>query len=168
QIATAMGGMVVAVDIDERKLDKARAEGALATIDARGLAPDQVGQAVKEATGGGAHVSIDGLGRGFTVQQSIGSLRKRGRHVQVGLTSQEEKGQVAIAIDDLVNAELQVIGSLGNPHPNYAELLALVASGKLAPARLVTRQIGLGDITDALNRMTRFETIGFEVITRFS
>src|SRR5437660_6496714 len=52
--------------------------------------------------GGGVHVSIDALGRAFTVHQSIQSLRKRGRNVQVGLTSQEERGQVAIPIDTLV------------------------------------------------------------------
>ncbi|PWC17201.1 alcohol dehydrogenase [Brenneria roseae subsp. roseae] len=168
QIAAAVDGMVVAVDIDDRKLAKARDEGAVVTINARGLTPEQVGQAVKEATGGGAHVSIDGLGRGFTAQQSIGSLRKRGRHVQVGLTSQEERGQVAIPIDVLVNNEFEVIGSVGNPQPNYAELLALVAKRKLNPSRLVTRQIGLDDVTDTLRRMTRFDTLGFEVITRFA
>jgi hypothetical protein len=34
------------------------------------------------------------------------------------------------------------------------------------PARLVTREIALGDVTDALERMTRFDQVGFEVITR--
>ena len=38
---------------------------------------------------------------------------------------------------------------------------------KLHPARLVTREIALGDVTDTLERMTRFEKVGFEVITRF-
>src|SRR5881397_2423049 len=79
------------------------------------------------------HVSIDGLGRGFTVNQSIHSLRKRGRRVQVELTSQEERCQVAIPIDNLVTGEWEVVGSKGNPHPNYDELLPLVARGKLNP-----------------------------------
>ena len=137
------------------------------TFHARGLSPEEVAQAVRDATGGGVHVSIDALGRGFTsVNQSIHSLRKHGRHVQVGLTSQEERGRVAIPIDNLVTGEWEVVGSKGNPHPNYDELLPLVARGKLNPARLVTRQIALGDVTDTLQRMTRFETVGFEVITR--
>jgi len=84
------------------------------------------------------------------------------------LTSQEERGRVAIPIDNLVTGEWEVVGSKGNPHPNYDELLPLVARGKLNPARLVTRQIALGDVTDTLQRMTRFETVGFEVITRFA
>jgi hypothetical protein len=40
--------------------------------------------------------------------------------------------------------------------------------GTQHPARLVTRQIALEDVTDTLERMTRFETVGFEVITRFA
>ncbi len=86
----------------------------------------------------------------------------------MGLTSQEERGQVAIPIDVLVNMEWEFVGSLGNPHPNYTELLALVARRKINPARLVTRQIALSDVTDTLERMARFETVGFEVITRFT
>ena len=89
-------------------------------------------------------------------------------HVQAGLTSQEERGQVAIPIDTFVTGELEVVGSKGNPHPNYAELLPLVARRKLNLARLVTRQVALSDVTDTLVRMTRFETVGFEVITRFA
>ena len=168
QIAAAMDAMVVAVDVFDNKLAKARDEGAAVTINARSLSPEKVGQAVKDATGGGVHVSIDALGRAFTVLQSIHSLRKRGRHVQVGLTSQEERGQVAIPLDALITGEWEVVGSKGNPQPDYPELLALVARRKLNPARLVTRQIALSDVTDTLERMTRFDTVGFEVITRFA
>ncbi len=124
--------------------------------------------AVRDATSGGVHVSIEALGRAFTVLQSIHPLRKRGRHVQAGLTSQEERGLVALPIDLIVTGEWEIVGSKGNPHPNYAELLALVARQKLRPARLVTRQIALEDVTDTLERMTRFDTVGFEVITRFA
>ncbi len=168
QIAAAAGAMVVAVDTDDRKLAKARQEGAAVTVNASGLTPEQVGQAVKDATDGGAHVSLDALGRAFTLHQSIWSLRKRGRHVQVGVTSQEERGLVSIPTDMLVMMEWELVGSLGNPHPKYAELLTLVARRKLHPARLVTREIALSEVTDTLERMTRFDTVGFEVITRFT
>jgi len=168
QIAAASNALVVAVDVDDRKLAKARDEGAAATINALGLTPVQVGEAVKDATGGGAHVSLDALGRGFTFHQSIHSLRKRGRHVQVGNHLAGGRGQVAIPVDLLTMMEWEIVGSLGNPHPKYAELLQLVAHQKLRPARLVTREIALNEVTDTLERMTRFDTIGFEVITRFA
>src|SRR5271166_16613 len=168
QVAAANDVMVVAVDVDDRKLAKAREEGAVATINARSLSPEQVGQAVKDATNGGAHVSIDALGRAFTFHQSFHSLRKRGRHVQAGITSQEEQGHVSLPLDLLTLMELEVVGSLGNPHPKYAELLTLVAREKFKPARLVTRELSLDDVSDTLERMTRFDTVGFEVITRFA
>lgn len=83
------------------------------------------------------------------------------------MTSQEEQGHVALPLDLLTNMELQIVGSLGNPHPQYAELLALVAQGKLNPARLVTREVSLDEVTDTLHRMTHYDTVGFEIITRF-
>jgi D-arabinose 1-dehydrogenase-like Zn-dependent alcohol dehydrogenase len=43
QIAAAADALVVAVDVDDRKLAKAREEGAVATVNARGLTPEQVG-----------------------------------------------------------------------------------------------------------------------------
>ena len=55
-----------------------------------------------------------------------------------------------------------------NPHPKYAELLALVARKKLRPAQLVTREFALDEVNDTLERMMRFDTVGFEVVTRFT
>jgi len=46
---------------------------------------------------------------------------------------------LTLPVDLLTLLELEVVGSLGNPHPRYEELLALVPQQKLAPARLVTR-----------------------------
>jgi alcohol dehydrogenase len=64
--------------------------------------------------------------------------------------------------------ELNVAGSLGNPQPKYAELLTLVAREKLKPARLGTRELSLDEVSDTLERMTRFETVGFKGITSFA
>ena len=80
-IAAAAGARVVAVDIDREKLGRARRLGAEAAVDARAGGVE----AVLEATGGGAHVSLDALGSAATSAASVESLRKRGRHVQVGL-----------------------------------------------------------------------------------
>jgi len=43
----------------------------------------------------------------------------------VGLTSQEERGQVAIPIDNLITGEWEMVGSKGDSHANYDELLLL-------------------------------------------
>src|SRR5207249_5650272 len=95
------------------------------------------------------------------------SLPKRGRHVQVGLTSQEERGQVAIPVDNLVTGEWEVVGSKGNPHPNYDESAARRAR-KAEPGAARHAPDRAPDVTDTLQRMTRVETVGFEAIARFA
>lgn len=164
QIASAVGARVVAVDVDDEKLARAREQGAAATVNAK---RDKVPDAVKEITGGGAHVSVDGLGIQATIQNSIFCLRKGGRHVQVGLTTQAEQGMVALPTDMMVGMELEFYGSLGNPHPQYAGLLALVEQGKLRPKDLVGRTVSLEEVNEVLQAMTEFRTVGFTVITRF-
>ncbi|AWT14867.1 MULTISPECIES: alcohol dehydrogenase catalytic domain-containing protein [Stenotrophomonas] len=96
QIASASDALVVAVDVDDRKLQKAKEEGAQFTINATGLTPLQVGEAVKQATQGGTHISIDALGRAFTFHQSFHSLRKRGRHVRGSAGIREKNSLVAL------------------------------------------------------------------------
>lgn len=165
QIANAMEALVIAVDIDDLKLEKARDEGAVATINAR-TTPD-VPEAIKSLTNGGAHVSIDALGIGFTATNSIRSLRKAGRHVQVGLTSQQEQGLVQLPLDQLVSAEWQVVGSMFAPYPRYPDVFALIERGKLNPSSLITRQVALEDVSSVLQDMTDFKSIGFTMITNF-
>src|SRR3954463_2307333 len=81
-IASTLGATVVAVDVDSDKLERARAFGATHTVDGRDGDPSGP---IRELTGGGAHVSLDALGSAQTCVASIRSLRRQGRHVQVGL-----------------------------------------------------------------------------------
>ena len=164
QIGAALGAGVVAVDIDERKLEAARTQGAAATVDARGT---DVVEAVKEATGGGAHVALGGLGVATLVNAALMSLRKGGRLVQVGLTSKEEQGIVGIPLDELIEAELTIVGSVGNPHVHLPALLDLVGAGRLDPAGLVSERVPLDGAHGVLERMTDFDTVGFAIIDRF-
>jgi propanol-preferring alcohol dehydrogenase len=164
QIGAAIGAQVIAIDIDDRKLDKAREEGAVATVN--GTAGD-VAEAIREFSGGGVHVSLAALGRREMVLNSVNSLRKGGRHVQVGLTSQEEQGVVGLPIDMMIEAEIEFVGSVGNPHVHYPELLALVERGRFHPASLITREIALADVNEVIEAMTSFQTIGFNLITEF-
>jgi D-arabinose 1-dehydrogenase-like Zn-dependent alcohol dehydrogenase len=164
QIGTALGAGVVAVDIDDRKLAAAREQGATQTVNARDA---DVVEAVKEATGGGADVALGGLGAASLVNAALKSLRKGGRLVQVGLTSKEEHGIVGIPLDELIEAELTIVGSVGNPHVHLPALLALVADRRLDPAALVTERVALEQASGVLERMTNFDTVGFALIDRF-
>jgi propanol-preferring alcohol dehydrogenase len=164
QIASGLGARVVAVDISDEKLRLARAEGAVETVNATG---GDVVKRIKQITGGGVHVSVDALGSVNTALPSVLSVRKGGRHVQVGLTGQQEKGMVPVPVDAMVFQEVSFIPSFGCPVTSYPGLLSLVSAGKLDPRRLVTRTVRIEDATSVLQAMTEFGTTGFTVITQW-
>lgn len=167
EIAACLGGDVIAVDIDDAKLETARKAGARAVVNAKGLSPEDVAKAVKRLTPGdsGAEMAVDALGLEHTVNSAIHSLKKGGRLAQVGLTSQAEQGMARVPLDLIVNRELQVRGSLGNPHWSYAELLKLVSQNRLRPQDLISREVKLSDVNSVLHDMDDFKTTGYVVIT---
>ena len=164
-IATALGASVVAVDIQPAKLDLARDLGAEAVVDAAEEA--DVPRAVRDLTDGGADVSIDALGIAETCRNSVDSLDYFGQHLQIGLTTREEGGEVALPTDVICRKELSVIGSHGMPPTRYDELLGMVERGRVHPERVVTREVGLDDVNDRLRAMDDYGTRGIEVITAF-
>lgn len=164
QIARALGGRVIAVDLADAKLEKAAREGALHTINASSA---DAAAAVRDLTGGGADLAIGGLGAAGLVQSAVLSLRKGGRLVQVGLTSQQEKGYVPLPLDHIIESEIEIAGSVGNPHADYPRLLALVQAGVLQPARLVGQTLTLEHASEVLKSMDAFGTTGFAVVTSF-
>jgi alcohol dehydrogenase len=160
QIAAAAGARVIAVDVSPAALGLARRLGAEQTVDGGGDVP----AAVADLTGGGAHASLDALGAAVTCENSVRSLRPRGRHVQVGLLPPAQ-GSPAVPMDRVIARELQVLGSHGMAAHAYPELLALITAGRLAPQRLVTRELALDDAGAALADVGR--TPGIAVVTRF-
>ena len=164
QIAAALGGRVIAVDLVDAKLEKALAEGARHTINA---GAQDAAAAIRDLTGGGADLAIGGLEAASLVESAVLSLRKGGRLVQVGLTSQAEQGYVRIPLDHIIEAEIEIAGSVGNPHVDYPRLLGLVETGVLQPARIVGQTLPLEQASAVLDAMDSYETLGFSVITAF-
>lgn len=163
-IATAVGAKVVGIDIREEKLEFARAIGAVATVNAS--ATDDVVEKVMDLTEGGAHVSIDALGSPVTCFNSIANLRKRGKHIQVGLMLAEQR-QPAVPMDKIIANELEILGSHGMQAHKYSELLALIRAGRLSPEKLVKKTISLEEALGELPNMDRFEGTGITIIDRF-
>jgi len=159
-VAVAHGARVAAVDIDPAKLALAEALGAELTLDARAGDP---AAALREATGGGAHVALDALGSAATCAASIGSLRKRGRHVQVGLMLGDERS-VPVPMSRVISHELQLAGVHGMAVRHYPALLAAITAGRLDPARLVGTTVGLDAAGEELAAMSRFARAGATVI----
>ena len=163
-IASAVGANVVAIDLTDEKLDFARQFGAVATINA--ARTKDVVAAVRDLTGGGAQVSLDALGHPVTSVNSIGNLRRRGRHVQVGLMLGDH-ARPPIPMDRVIAYELEILGSHGMQAFRYQAMFDMIAAGKLAPQKLIGSRIGLDEAPEALMRMDRFDGVGISVVTRF-
>jgi D-arabinose 1-dehydrogenase-like Zn-dependent alcohol dehydrogenase len=161
QIANAMGANVIAVDINDKSLEVARKMGAVHTVNAAKTNP---AEAIKELTGGGAHVSVDALGIATTCLNSIMSQRKRGRHLKIGHTTQAEKGFVALPVDMIVAMELQFIGTIGMQPRRYNSMLNMVESGKLRPGEMVTNVFPIEKASGVIESMASFGTVGTTVI----
>ena len=163
-IASAAGARVVAVDIADDKLELARELGAQATVNASRVA--DVVEAVREITGGGAHVSLDALGHPGTCFNSIANLRKRGRHVQVGLMLGEHAAP-AVPMSRVIANELEILGSHGMQAHRYGAMFGLVDASSLDLGRLVGRTVSLEQSIDALTSMDAYPGVGVTVVTEF-
>ena len=160
-IASALGAHVIAIDVSDAALDLAREVGATATL--RSDSTVDVGARVIELTHGGAHVSIDAFGSEETCAASIGSLRRRGRHVQVGLLP-EAVGRPQVPMARVVWLELSIHGSHGMAAHDYPPMLAMVADGTLRPELLVRDVIPLDDAPAALMAMSGPASPGTRVV----
>lgn len=163
-IANALGANVVAIDITEEKLDFAKSVGAVATINAKEV--DNVVEAVLDITLGGAHISIDALGSPVTCFNSISNLRKRGKHVQIGLMVADYR-HPSVPMDKVVANELEILGSHGMQAYEYKPLLEMIISGKLSPQKLIRKTVSLEESLRELETMADFHGVGITVINSF-
>ena len=155
-VAAAAGARVVAVDPSPAARELARSFGAEVVVDPGAGAE----AAIVDATGGGAHVSLDAVGLPATCAASVRCLRRRGRHVQVGLLP----AGTPVPLDRVISFELAVLGSHGMAAHDYPRLLALVRSGRLPLDRLVHRTLPLDDGPRALAEVGVAATPGITVL----
>jgi D-arabinose 1-dehydrogenase-like Zn-dependent alcohol dehydrogenase len=151
-IAAALGARVIAIDISEPALSRAREAGAELAVPA--------GTDIRELTDGGAHAALDAIGSQAACAASIAGLRKRGRHVQVGLLPEPPR----VPMDLVIARELELLGSHGMAAHAYPEMLGLVHAGRLRPGQLVSSRIELEQAPQALVAMTDTSPVGMTVI----
>lgn len=163
-IAAALGANVIAVDISDEKLALAKAAGANFLLN--GKISSDIPAAILELTKGGAHVSIDALGSKITCFNSIACLRKRGKHIQIGLMAGKESNP-EVPMHLVIAKELEILGSHGMQAHAYAEMIRMIEEGKLFPQKLIGRRITLEEAVIQLPAMDSFRESGMLMIDRF-
>ena len=148
-IAKALGARVIAIDISPAALAKATQIGADVTINSSEA--DVLAQ-INQITGDGADVSIDALGSQATSTQSILSLRRRGRHLQLGLLLTPD-GLTPEPMGRVIAYELDLHGSHGMAAADYPQMLEMVESEVLRPDLLVEKTVGFNKAISVLAAM---------------
>jgi 6-hydroxycyclohex-1-ene-1-carbonyl-CoA dehydrogenase len=153
QIANVFGASVIAVDLEDTRLEKAKELGAVHTINAKGV--DRIDKVIKKMTGGGADIAFEAIGYKGTIEQAFSCVRIGGRLVIVGYTADS----VELSAAKIMFNEIEVMGSLGCRMVDYPPLLRLVAEGKVQVAPLVTHRVPLDDINTAMDYLRNHEGI---------
>jgi propanol-preferring alcohol dehydrogenase len=122
QYAHVLGARVIAVDVDDAKLDLARALGADLTVNARTTDPVQA-----IADYGGADVAVVTAASPHTFEQAYASLRRGGRLSCVGLPADDK---ITISVFDTVLSGKQVIGSIVGTRKDLTDVFSLHAAGR--------------------------------------
>ncbi len=162
-LGRAMGARVVAVDVVPEKLAYAQAQGAHAVVDASKV--DAVA-AVRDITGGGAHVALEALGITETAANALRSLRKLGRMVQVGMPAGAHATQ-ALPWDAVYSGQLAIYGTRGMPAHRFPALFDLLEAQAVDLAPLVSRRIALSGVTDELAAFDGAAPPGVAVVSDF-
>lgn len=163
-IGAALGAQVLAVDVNPEALAMARALGANATLDVTDH--DDAGTAVRDLTGGGAHVSLDALGITETFHNSLKSLRKMGRHVQIGMPLGPHATPTLPLLELVYSRQITLHGTRGIGADRFSALFDMISAGRLAPERLVSKRIPLSGLAEALSRMDSYQGAGVTVVDR--
>lgn len=153
QIAAAVGGQVIAVDIADHKLEWARKLGAKAAVNPGGV--ERLDKELRKLTGGGADVAFECIGNPATQEQAFNSVRTGGRLVVVGSADKP----MSLNTGKLMFREIEIVGSLGCRAVDYPRVIDLARQGKIKVAELVTARFPLDRINDAFDTLRRGEGI---------
>jgi S-(hydroxymethyl)mycothiol dehydrogenase len=146
---------VIAVDIDDRKLDWAQGLGATHTVQAARKSEEEVAEAIRALTGGfGADVVIDAVGRPETWRQAFYGRDLAGTVVLVGVPTPEMRLELPL-IDVFGRGGALKSSWYGDclPSRDFPMLVDLHLQGRLPLERFVSETIGLGDVEAAFEKM---------------
>jgi NDMA-dependent alcohol dehydrogenase len=146
--ALAAASRIVVVDVSAEKLEFARQFGATDLVNAR--EQTELVKAIKRLTGGGADYSFECVGRGETISQAYGVLRKGGTAVVVGVSS--PKDSATISPMSLTLEERTLTGSYfgsAKPQKDFGRVLDLYKAKRLKLDELITRTYSIDAAPEA-------------------
>jgi len=154
---------IIAVDIDDRKLDIARNFGATHTVNSTNEDPIE---AIRGLTGGnGVDVAIEAVGLPTTYEQAFYSRDLAGTVVLVGVPNPEMKIELPM---------IEVFGRGGTlksswygdclPSRDFPMLIDLYLQGRLDLDRFVSETIALDEVEEAFHAMERGEVLRSVVV----
>ncbi|KAI4369309.1 hypothetical protein MLD38_017764 [Melastoma candidum] len=145
QIAKAFGASdIIAVDINDEKLQKAKIFGATHTVNS--IKEDAV-EKIKAITGGaGVDIAVEALGKPQTFLQCLQSVKDGGKAVMIGLSKAGAVGEVDI--NRLVRRKIKLIGSYG------------ARARQDLPKLVKLAETGIFDLSTAVSRKYKFEEAG--------
>ena len=143
-------GRIIAVDVQQAKLDQARTVGATDLVDASAVDPVD---AVLELTEGGADFTFEALGRRETVEQAFRMLPPGGVATVIGMVPQGQMVEVHAA--DLLDERVLQGSNMGSNRfrvdmPYYVDLYM---EGRLKLDEITSRHIGLDGLNEAFDEM---------------
>lgn len=162
QIARAFGASdIIAVDVHDEKLQKAKTFGATHTVNA--IQEDAI-EKIREITGGmGVDIAVEALGKPQTFLQCLQSVKDGGKAVMIGLAQSGAVGEVDI--NRLVRRKIQVIGSYGGrARQDLPKLVKLAESGTFNLTNAVTRKYKFEDTNKAYEDLNKGSILSRAVV----
>ncbi|KAJ6805516.1 putative alcohol dehydrogenase [Iris pallida] len=166
QIARAFGASeIIAVDVQDEKLNNARTLGATHTINAlKEDVPDKIKAHFGEITGGrGVDVAVEALGRPSTFMQCTKSIRDGGKAVMIGLASSGSMGE--IDINHLVRRQIKIIGSYGGrARQDLPQVVKLAERGIFNLRNTVSRKCKFEEANSAYDDLNQGKIVGRAIV----
>lgn len=145
QFASLAGAEVIACDINENKLQKAKTLGAKYTINPE---KEDLRQFLK-STGGPADIAFEVIGKAETIEMAYKSLGMGGRVCVVGYTNEN----ITINPAKIMFYEQEIIGSIGCSPNDYPTIIEMVRTGKVQLKPLIANKYSLDDINISLDEL---------------
>jgi alcohol dehydrogenase len=127
---------------------------------------DDVAEAIRDLTSGGAHVALEALGFTETFHNSLRCLRKMGRHVQIGQPLGSHANPGIPLLETIYYRQLTMMGSRGLPSTRFPALFEMINSGRLDIESIITNRIDLETASSVFYKMNDHEDVGISLINK--